>query len=154
MDKPQNVDKAQRNILYKTALKLDWRGSTNPFTAMQGKRGKFPGIVVVILMNIFFSFMLSMMFNIAPSFFLALVLASTGGMVIIAMQLLIEYSHIIISPDDYHVISPLPVNSKTYFQAKLYHLFVYVSILSLSVSFFPAVIGSFIFDSFIFSRLY
>ncbi len=148
-DKSQQVDKAQRKILFKTALKLDWRGSTNPFTAMQGKRGKFPGIVAVILMNIFFSFMLTLIFRIVPSFFLGLVLASTGGMVIIAMQLLIEYSHIIISPEDYHVISPLPVNSKTYFQAKLYHLFTFVTILSLSISFFPAVVESYIYGSFI-----
>ncbi len=145
----QQVDKRQRKILYKTALKIDWRGSTNPFTAMHGKKGKFPGIVAVMFINIFFSFMLSMLFRIAPSFFLGLVLASTGGMIIIGIQLLIEYSHIIISPDDYHVISPLPVNSKTYFQAKLMHLFSYVSILSLSVSFFPAVIAAFVFESFI-----
>lgn len=148
-DNSQQVDKAQRKILFKTALKLDWRGSTNPFTAMQGKRGKFPGIAAVILMNIFFSFMLTLMFKIVPSFFLGLVLASTGGMVVIAMQLLIEYSHIIISPEDYHVISPLPVNSKTYFQAKLYHLFTFVTILSLSISFFPAVVGSYMYGSFI-----
>jgi ABC-2 type transport system permease protein len=137
----QTIDRDQLRLLLRTSIKLAWRGSTNPFTAMKAKKGKFPGFLVILLVNAAFSILFGMVVYSIPDLFAAIVLSSIGPLVLVSMQVLMEFSGTIVSPDDYQILSPHPVNSRTYFMAKLTYLLLYVSVLSISVSILPAIMA-------------
>lgn len=141
----QLLDKYQLKAMLRVALKLDWRGSINPFMAMRKsrKKRKVPGMVYMLLINGFLSLYLGIMVISIPDFFSSLILASTGAMIFISLQVLLEFSNIIISPTDHAVLAPHPVNSKTFFTAKIIHLLIYVTTLALTVSVIPAIFAAF-----------
>lgn len=145
--KGQTLDLHQVRTLLFTSLKLDWRGATNPFTGQSIKKGKIPGMAIIILLNLGMSLFLGLIFLKVVDLVTGLTLAGGVALLIIGIQVLLEFGNIIISPDDYNVISPHPVNSKTFYVAKLTHLLIYVSLLSVTVSVGPAVFASFRFDS-------
>ncbi|MBD3258306.1 hypothetical protein GF377_07720 [candidate division GN15 bacterium] len=136
------VDYGQVRTLVRFSIKRAWRGTTNPFMAMQHKTSRFPGMLAVLLLNGFFSILLVMAFDAADSLFGGLVLAGLGSMALVGLQVLLEYSHIIITPDDYDVISPHPVNSRTFYVAKLVHFMTFVAILSAATSLLPGIFAS------------
>lgn len=144
---PQTLDRHQVRSLVKASLKIDWRGAINPFTGHSVKKGKIPGMAIIILLNLFISLFLGTIFIKAVDLLTGITVAGGTAMLIVAIQVLLEFGNIIISPDDYHVISPHPVNSKTFYIAKLAHLFLYVTLLSLTVSLGPAIFAAFRFDS-------
>jgi len=135
----EQLDKAQVRALVRVALKNDWRGSSNIMAGMKARTSKFPGIIILLGLNIFISLFLGTIFIKVPDLFTGLVFISAGAMVIVAMQVLLEFGNLIVSPDDYAVLTPHPVNSKTFYVAKLLHLLIYVGILSASVSIVPAI---------------
>ena len=57
------VDRFQLKVLMKNYLIQDWRGSSNPFTALNPKKSKFPGMLALILINCFFSIMIGVRRN-------------------------------------------------------------------------------------------
>jgi len=52
---------------------------------------------------------------------------------------LLEFSNLILSPDEYQIVAPLPIGSKTFFVTKLIHLLACVNILG-SVFYLPSAI--------------
>jgi ABC-2 type transport system permease protein len=139
----QLLDRHQLRTLLKTTLKLGWRGGTHPFSAMSTKKkSKFPGMLIIILFNFFFSILFSIMMAKIPDFFTALVVTSILPFVLVSIQVLLEFSTIIVSPDDYDIIAPQPVSSKTYYISKLLYLLTYVSILTAAFALLPAIIAS------------
>jgi len=124
------------------SFKNDWRGSSNPMTGGSGKKSKFPGILIILIMNVVMSIFLGAIFIPVSDLFAGMVLAATGAMVVVAVQVLLEFGNIIITPDDYHVIGPHPVNSRTFYTAKLVHLLIYVSLLSAAISIAPAIFAA------------
>ncbi|MEE9443154.1 MAG: hypothetical protein V3V99_10875 [candidate division Zixibacteria bacterium] len=141
----QFLDRHQLKAMLRVSLKLDWRGGTNPFNAIRKskKKRKIPGMVYLLIVNGFISLYLGLLVVSIPDFFSSLVLASTGVMIFISLQVLLEFSNIIISPTDHAVLAPHPVNSKTFFTAKLTHLLIYVTMLSLTVSVIPTIFAAF-----------
>jgi hypothetical protein len=146
---PQTIDWHQLRTLIRVSLKNDWRGANNPMAGISAKRGKIPGILVIMIMNLVLSIFLGAIFIPVSDLFAGMVIAATGAMIIVAVQVLLEFGNIIISPDDYHVIGPHPVNSRTFFAAKLLHLLIYVSVLSATVSMAPAIFAALAFKSFL-----
>lgn len=108
---------------------------------MRARKGKFPGLVIVLLVNMAFSIFFGMVMLSIRDLFAAMVLSSIGSLVLVSIQVLMEFSSTIVSPDDYKILSPHPINSKTYFMAKLSYLLLYVSVLSISVSLIPAIMA-------------
>jgi hypothetical protein len=143
----QIIDWQQLRSIVKISLINDWRGANNPMTGSASKKGKFPGILVIMIMNLILSIFLGFVFIPVSDLFAGMVLAATGAMAVVAIQVLLEFGNIIISPDDYYVIGPHPVNSRTFFTAKLVHLLIYVTILTASVSVVPAIFAAFAFKS-------
>jgi len=140
------LDLPQVKSIVAASLKNDWRGSSNPL-AGGSRGGKIPGIVMIMIMNLVMSIFLGAIFIPVSDLFGGMVLAATGAMAVVAIQVLLEFGSNIVSPDDYHVIGPHPVNSRTFFAAKLAHLLIYVTGLSLTVSLAPAIFAAFAFDS-------
>ena len=142
MPETQTIDRHQVRTMVRNALRLDWRGTPNPLDSMRSGSRRIPGFAVVLIFNIAFSVIMGMAFVVMNDFTDALVLSAIGAFILVALQVLIEYSQIIITPDDYYVIAPHPVNSKTYYVAKLTHLLIYVLILCGSVTLVPSIIAA------------
>ncbi len=144
----QKLDWHQFKTLLRFSLKMDWRGASNPFTGyMIEKKSKIPGMAVVLGINFFASVIMVMMLVEVGDPFIGVVFAATLAMTIISLQVLLEFGNIIMTPDDYNIISPHPVNSKTFYVSKLGHLLSYVTLLSLTASLLPCIAGGVLYES-------
>ena len=136
------VDKRQLKTLLKIAYKTDLRGSNNPFRGYGQKQSNFPPILGLIVMKLFLGLLLSaIMWKLDSPFFGAMTV-NIAALVFISLTILLEFSNLIISPDDYPIISPHPVNSKTFFFAKAIHFVVYVTILATAIIIIPSVVAA------------
>ncbi|MFH1893136.1 MAG: hypothetical protein ABIK83_10710 [Candidatus Zixiibacteriota bacterium] len=131
------VDFRQLKHLVKIALKLDIRSASG----IQPERtsGKFPPMFATLLFYFFVSIGLAVAMYAIPSIFTAALIVVTIAMTFVAINVLIEFGGIILSPDDFEIISPLPVNSRTFFYAKVANLLIYTSMIAASLGLAPTV---------------
>jgi hypothetical protein len=57
-----------------------------------------------------------------------------------ALNIMLEFGGLILSPDDYNVIAPLPVSSRTFFYSKMINLLFYTCSMSLAIGVIPSVV--------------
>lgn len=106
-----------------------------------GGSGKVPPMVAVMLVKLFIGLGLgAMVFVIREPFTSAFLVFSTM-MVFLTMTVLLEFSNLILRPDESHIIAALPVGSRTFFAAKMTHLLAYVNVLG-SLIYLPPAIAS------------
>lgn len=133
------VDKRQLKTLLKASLKTDLRSSASRF----GGEGKsalgIPPLAFVLVMYFMVSVGLSIVVVGAQDLFLGVFFLISMQMVFIAITILLEFSNLILSPDDFPILAPHPVNSRTFFVAKLLHLGIYVTLLVIAFGLIPAV---------------
>ena len=67
-------------------------------------------------------------------------LLTTYGAANTMMLLLVDFAGVVLSPDDYAILGPRPVGSRTYFAARLAAVAVYVSAISVSIAVLPAIV--------------
>ncbi len=124
------VDKRQLKALLRASLKTDWRGSSNPMNTA-GRSRKFPPIIgVLILKAILGAFLAAFTYTIIDPFLSAFTVFTVMS-VFLAIIILLEFSNLILSPDEYAIIAAQPVGSKTFFMAKQIHLLAYVNLLGI-----------------------
>ncbi len=133
----QKVDTHQLKHLLLVAVKLDMRSCNQQFGT--GKARRFPPIVQLML----FQFLVSIGFAIALQFMSARLFSTMlvvgAAMTFTALNVMIEFGNLIMSPEDHDIISPLPVNSRTFFYAKLINLLLYTTALTMALGLAPTV---------------
>lgn len=133
------IDKQQLKTLLCASLKTDLRSSTVRF----GGEGKsalgIPPLAFVLVMYFMVSVMLSIVVVGAQDLFLGVFFLISMQTLFIAVTILLEFSNLILSPDDFPILAPHPVNSRTFFVAKLLHLGIYVTLLVIAFGLIPAV---------------
>ena len=67
-------------------------------------------------------------------------LLTTYGAANTMMLLLVDFTGVVLSPDDYGIVGPRPVASRTYFAARLAAVGVYVGAVSLVIASVPAIV--------------
>lgn len=134
------IDWRQVKTLLRAALKTDMRGSSNPMNAAGNQSTKFPPIFGLLIFIGFFGLWLAFPSYMLKNPFLASGIVYTVMMVFLSITILLEFSNLILSPDEYRIIAPLPIGSKTFFVTKLIHMLAYVNILS-SVIFLPSAVS-------------
>jgi hypothetical protein len=130
------VDYIQWLALTKASIRKDLRESSLATTLRHGRTGKktfFTLVVFYFLTGLFFAFLV---FTNSDIFFTATLLISYT-MFMIAGLILVEYHTVVVSPDDYAVLSYRPINSVTYFFVRLSNIFFYI-LLFTSVMALPA----------------
>lgn len=137
------IDRRQFRALFRVALKTDLRGATNPMNTGGAKRFRIPPIFGVLLIYAFTGAMLAGMSFFMKNPFNAACLVFTTMAMLLALTVLLEFSSLILSPDDYQIVAPRPIGSKTFFAVKLVHLLAYVNTLGLFIYLPPAVSASF-----------
>ncbi len=155
----RDIDWRQVKTLLRAALKTDWRGSSNPMNANRAKATKFPPMLGLILFKTLIGIGLAAFSLALKSTFIASFSVTTIMTVFISLTILLEFSSLILSPEEHKIISPLPVGSKTFFITKLLHLLIYVNILALPI-YLPSSVtvtiaghNPFLFISFAFSAM-
>jgi ABC-2 type transport system permease protein len=139
------IDKRQLKTLLKASLRTDWRSAS---TRMGGdRRGRLgiPPIMIVLIMYFLMSILLGSVVDRAQNLFLGLFFVLATQMVFIAVTILLEFSHLILTPEDFPILSPHPVNSRTFFATKLLHLVIYVTLIVTSLGLVPSVIAAIVY---------
>jgi len=109
----------------------------NPFTQKRG--GGISGMLGMIGMNVFFSLILTAFLLISPDIQGGLIV--TGGFIMffVSFQIMLEFGKTIIAPEDYYVVAPLPVSSRTFYTAKQIYFLTHVTIITLTLTLAPLV---------------
>jgi ABC-2 type transport system permease protein len=136
------IDKRQLKALLKASLKTDLRSSSSRFGGERKSPLGIPPIAFVLLMYFMMSLGLTMVAIGAQDVFLGAFFVIAMQMVFIAITILLEFSNLILSPDDFPILAPHPVNSRTFFVAKMLHLGIYVTLLVISLGLIPAVVAA------------
>ncbi len=131
----RKLDFHQLKHLLVAAVKLDLRSSTAHFGGVASRR--FPPFVQLVVFQFFISIGLGITMYLMPARLAATIFVVTTAMVFTALNVMIEFGSLIISPDDSDIISPLPVSSRTYFYAKLVNLLFYTASLTAAIGVVP-----------------
>ncbi|MGB5107768.1 MAG: hypothetical protein WBP29_14835 [Candidatus Zixiibacteriota bacterium] len=142
MNEQDRVDHRQLKALLKVSIKADLRGANNPFKNYGKGESKFPPILGVIAMQLFVSVVIgALVFKFNDAFFGAFVVNSMV-LVFISLTILLEFSNLILSPEDHAIISPHPVNSRTFFAVKALHFLIFISAFAVTMSAFPSIMAA------------
>jgi hypothetical protein len=133
------VDSTQWRALVVTGLRVDLRttgamslsrrGATSGAQALRGfvlsllAMGAFITIVLFVVADIFF----------ALSIFFSFVIFSIGS------SLLIDFHSIVLSPDDQRQLGYQPIDSRTFFAARVTSVLLYVAMMTVSLGIFPVI---------------
>ena len=133
------VDYTQWLALTKASIRMEFRASSIASTLRHGRTGKrtfFTLIFFYFFTGLFFALLV-----IANSdvFFTGTLLISYT-MFMVGGLILVEYHTIVVSPDDYEVLSYRPIPSRTYFFVKLSSILFYILVFT-SVMALPAMVA-------------
>ncbi len=134
------IDKRQLWTLLKISLKTDLRASSSRVGGERRSGLALPPILLLVLMYGILSAFLSAAVIKTDDVFLGNFIVITVQMVFMAVTILLEFSNLILSPEDFPILSPHPVNSRTFFVAKLLHMMIYVMLLAVLLGLAPAVV--------------
>jgi ABC-2 type transport system permease protein len=137
----EKIDRPQLKTLLRTAWKTDLRSSGNPMAHNKVRSSNFPPLLSVMIMKTLIGMGLAAFAFFIKDPFLACFYVISTMMVFLALTVLLEFSNLILSPDDYQIIAVRPVGSKTFFAAKMIHLLVYVNTLGFLL-YFPSSIST------------
>lgn len=133
------IDWHQVKALLRAAIKTDLRGSSNPMNTNRARSSRIPPIVGLMIFKGFIALGLAGFAFALKNPFMASFLVLTIMMVFMSLTILLEFSNLILSPDEYRIVSHLPIGSKTFFISKLIHLLVYVNVLA-SILYIPSAV--------------
>jgi len=133
------IDPHQYWHLLRASLLVDFRRQS----AVASDQPTRSALLMTCLVFGLFSLVLALFaFRTLSSFHYSLLFLAYS-MLMIAFIVLSEFGATIISPDDYEVLGPRPITSRTYFAAKLSNLLFYVVLIGSSLNIFPALMGAF-----------
>jgi hypothetical protein len=138
------IDRHQLKSLLKVAIKTDFRGSHNPFQNLGKGESKFPPILGVLLMQAFVSIIISVFVSKLNDAFFGSLAVNTFVLVFVSLTILLEFSNLILSPDDYAIIAPHPVNSRTFFAVKSLNFLIFISASAVVMAAAPSVVAAFV----------
>jgi hypothetical protein len=138
------VDAVQFRALVTAYLKTDWRASGGAVRAHQQGRGSGPAILVLLVVMAIGSVVLAVMAAITQDTFLSAAMLTTYGAANAMLLLLVDFTSVVVSPEDYAVLGHRPIESRTYFAARLTSVATYIGAMSLVLASAPAVTFAFV----------
>ena len=134
------VDAIQWRALARTYIAIDFR-PTGGAVAQKGKqRGSVSPLSGLLFVSAIGGLAFSFIAAAAPDTLVSASLLTTYAAANTMMMLLVDFTGVVVSPDDYSVLGPRPVGSRTYFAARLAAVCAYVGAISLAVAIFPAIV--------------
>ncbi len=134
------VDAQQYHHLLRASLKIDFRSPAKVRGTASSETKS--ALKATMVMNLIFTMIMSeslLMTHPQTSIFSMVLLGYS--MVMVAMSILIEFGLVVISPDDFLILAHRPISSRTFFAVKISNLLFYVTLLSLSLTLVPSLLG-------------
>lgn len=132
------VDWTQVRALLIAGIKLDLRSTRrHPY----GRR-KVPPLVAALITYSMMGTLLATALATRSDVFVYSLFTISAAMFLTALTVIMEYSTVVVHPNDFEIMAHRPVSPATYFWAKAGNLFFYVTITAVALSLAPAVIGS------------
>jgi hypothetical protein len=131
------VDPIQWRALVVVYLRMDFRGGGGATTPRARRRRSNPlaGMAVITMMG---SAMFAALAVRLPDILVSATLLTTYGAINAVMVLLVDFTGLVVSPDDYVILGARPISSRTYFASRMGAVLAYIILLSVSLAFFPA----------------
>ncbi|MBN2414359.1 hypothetical protein JXO52_00880 [bacterium] len=134
----ERIDWRQFRALLRVSITMDFRGHRG---LNQQQRKKISPLWWSMIFYALMSMGLSGGLVPVATPFLYTFLILSYSMVMVVFSVILEFSNSIINPDDGDIMGFRPINSRTYFSARLCNLLFYVWMISTALCLFPAVIG-------------
>ncbi len=138
----EKIDGRQLKALLRIGFKVELRGAHNPFGGMLNKKSGFPPLIGIMIFYCLIGIILSVVVAKSPDLFVSTFVICSAVMVFVAVTVLLEFSETILTPQDYAIVGPQPVNSRTFFAAKLLNLLILVAILGVALGLAPTIVGT------------
>jgi hypothetical protein len=132
------VDAMQWRALVVTALRVDMRTASAMSLARTGPSTGARSLSGFVASLVFMSVALMLFVSFAQDLFFSLTIYFSFLIFSIGTSLLLEFQSIVLSPDDHRQLAYHPIDSRTFFAARLTAVFVYVGIMTVSLGALPA----------------
>jgi ABC-2 type transport system permease protein len=132
------VDPMQWRALVVTALRVDLRTTGAMTLSRSGASNGARSIVGFVVSLVFMSLVLALFVAFAQDLFLSLTIYFSFLIFSIGSSLLLEFQSIVLSPDDHRQLAYHPIDSRTFFAARLTAVLVYVGMMTASLGALPA----------------
>ena len=133
------VDAVQWRALVAAYIRMDFRAVGGP--TRRNRAGRNPSQVTSIAIvgafgGAFFAFVAAT----TPDLLMSASLLTTYTAATTIMMLLVDFTSVVLAPEDYAILAPRPVGSRTYFAARLAAVAFYVVVLSVATAAIPCVV--------------
>jgi hypothetical protein len=131
------IDGAQWRALVGVYLRMDFRargGATKP--GDDGRRSS--PLLAITFGTVFVGTMFALIVAQIRDVLLSATLLTTYGALTIILLVLMDFTGLVVSPDDYFVLGARPISSRTYFAARLSAVLTYVAFVGAVLSSVPA----------------
>lgn len=140
----QGVNTDQLLAIVGIKLEMDNR-RTPVFRMQQQKKEQSSSFGLVLFVYGLFGGFLSLMLIYIPSIIFSFSIYHAYLMVMITMTLISDFSAILLDTSDNTIILPKPVSAKTFYAARATHILLYISQISIGLSFIPIIVTFFVY---------
>ncbi len=133
----------QFRALLRTSLKIDFRTGIFASHKKKSSKTRFPGLWQIVLFYGFLGLVLSFMIIENSDLFFTGTVMMTIVMFAIATSVLVEFQQVVVSPEDFHILSHKPVSSRTFFASRMANLMTYLGVITLAIGIIPSIVSSF-----------
>ena len=137
------VDPVQWRVLVATYLRLDFRAGGGATRQNGAGRARGHPLIGVAILTVMGGAMFALLAARIPDVMVSATLLTTYGAINTAMLLLVDFTGLVVSPDDYAVLGHRPVSSRTYFAARLASILAYIGVLGAMLALLPAMTYAF-----------
>ncbi len=136
------ADWGQIRALFAAGLHLDLRSAR----ARQRNRLKVPPMISMLATYAIIGSILALSLVRTSDPFTFTLLTFSAAMFMTAITVIMEYSSVVVSPNDYDILAHRPISSRTYYFAKVANLFFYVACTATALNLPAAIVVGFRFD--------
>ncbi len=137
------VDPIQWRALVRTYLRMDFRAGGGATTRSGTNRMRGHPLVGVAIITGLGGAMFATLAARIPDLLVSATLLTSYGGINTVMLLLVDFTGLVVSPDDYGVLGHRPVSSRTYFASRLTSILAYIGFISAVLALLPALCYAF-----------
>src|SRR4051812_35503816 len=133
------IDGPQWRALVRTYLRMDFRRGGGPARKDGAPRNRSQ-LVGIAIVGVFGGGAFALIAAATADVLVSASLLTTYAAATTMMMLLVDFTGVVLAPEDYTILAPRPVGSRTYFAARLAAVGAYVGVLSVATSVVPVVV--------------
>lgn len=139
----EGVDWGQFRALFAAGLKLDLRMSHG----VRRGRTRMPPMIIALITYTVMGTVLGFALAMTGEPFVFTLFTLSASMFMVSLSVIMEYSAVVVHPDDYDIMAHRPISSRTYFWTKAANLGFYVSATAAALGLPSAIVGAVTFDA-------